>query len=135
MNPPSEVPSSLRFPKRFRLRRRPEFTRTMDNGQKIVTQALVMIAVPSHGPTSRIGFIVSKKVGGSVTRNRVRRRLRELFRQLPARPVGMDIVVIARHHAVSMDFETLRQAMTYAMGKSVKRIVKDAEQKAALKPA
>ena len=47
----------------------------------------------------------------------------------------MDIVVIARHHAVRMDFETLRQAMTYAMGKSVKRIVKDAEQKAALKPA
>jgi ribonuclease P protein component len=107
----------------------------MDSGQKVVTQALVMIAVPSHGPTSRVGFIVSKKVGGSVIRNRVRRRLRELFRQLPARPVGMDIVVIARHNAVKMDFGTLRQAMTYAMSKSVKRLLKDAEQNAVTRPA
>lgn len=118
--------SSFSFPKRFRLRRRPEFTRTMDNGQKIVTQALVMIAVPTQGPASRIGFIVSKKVGGAVTRNRVRRRLRELFRQLPARPVGMDIVVIARPQARAMDYETLRQAMTYALAKATQRIKKDA---------
>lgn len=110
----------------------------MDNGQKVVTQALVMIAVPSQGPTSRIGFIVSKKVGGAVTRNRVRRRLRELFRQLPARPAGVDIVVIARHSATRMDFDTLRQAMTYALNKATTRLKKDAEKDKALsdpKPA
>ncbi len=109
----------------------------MDNGQKVVTQALVMIAVPSQGPTSRIGFIVSKKVGGSVTRNRVRRRLRELFRQLPANPVRMDIVVIARHHAARADFDVLRQAMTYALGKATQRLKKDGEsaEKDKAKPA
>lgn len=99
----------------------------MDNGHKTVTNTLVMIAVPSQGPASRIGFIVSKKVGGAVTRNRVRRRLRELFRQLPARPVGMDIVVIARHSAGRVDFGTLRQAMTYAFGKATQRLKRDAE--------
>ncbi len=99
----------------------------MDNGHKVVTSTLVMMVMPTQGPASRIGFIVSKKVGGSVTRNRVRRRLRELFRQLPARPVGTDIVVIARHTAARADFETLRQAMTYALGKATQRIQRQAD--------
>ncbi len=103
----------------------------MDNGHKVVTTALVMIMMPTQGPASRIGFIVSKKVGGAVTRNRVRRRLRELFRQLPARPVGMDIVVIARHHAARVDFDTLRQAMQYAMGKASQKLQRDAAAKSA----
>ncbi len=126
MNPPSEVPSLFAFPKQHRLRRRPEFTRTMDNGTKIVTPYLVMIGRRSSGPTSRIGFIVSKKVGGAVTRNRVRRRLRELFRTLPDRPLGMDLVVIARAQAVGVEYEVLGQALAFALGKVEQRLQKEA---------
>lgn len=133
MNPPSEAPSSFAFPKQLRLRRRPEFTRTMDNGTKIVTPHLVMIGRPSAGPTTRIGFIVSKKVGGAVTRNRVRRRLRELFRQTPDRPLGMDFVLIARGLAAEAEFEALGQSMRFAMSKVEQRLKKDAAREAQAK--
>ena len=125
MNPPSEVPSLFGFPKQQRLRKRAEFTRTMDNGTKIVTPYLVAIGRRSRGPTSRIGFIVSKKVGGAVTRNRVRRRLRELFRTLPDRPLNMDLVVIARHQAAGADFETIGQALTLALTKVDQRLARE----------
>ena len=98
----------------------------MDNGTKIVTPYLVMIGRRSSGPTSRIGFIVSKKVGGAVTRNRVRRRLRELFRKIPDRPLGMDLVVIARGQAAGAEFEALGQALSFALGKVHQRLEKDA---------
>ncbi|MBC7658633.1 MAG: ribonuclease P protein component [Chitinophagaceae bacterium] len=137
MNPPSEVPSLFAFPKLLRLRKRPEFTRTMDNGTKIVTPYLVMIGRRSSGSaTTRIGFIVSKKVGGAVTRNRVRRRLRELFRTIPDRPLGMDLVVIARGQAAGAEFEALGQAFTFALGKVNQRLEKDAARAlAAAKPS
>ena len=132
MNPPSEVPSLFGFSKQLRLRRRPEFTRTMDNGTKIVTPYLVMIGRRSSGSATRIGFIVSKKVGGAVTRNRVRRRLRELFRKIPDRPLGMDLVVIARGQAAGAEFEALSQALTFALGKVDQRLQKDAARALAL---
>ncbi len=125
MNPPSEAPSSFAFPKQLRLLKRPEFTRTMDNGTKVVTPYLVMLGRRSQGSTSRIGFIVSKKVGGAVTRNRVRRRLRELFRTLPNRPAGLDLVVIARNTAADATFEAIGEALGQALGKVHQRLAKE----------
>lgn len=56
----------------------------------------------------RIGFSVSKRVGGAVVRNRVKRRLREAVRvRLTSLTPGWDIVVSARPAAASAPFETL----------------------------
>lgn len=57
-----------------------------------------MICVLPNGlPFSRFGFSVSKRVGGAVVRNRVRRRVREVVRlQLPAIAAGYDVVFVAR---------------------------------------
>ncbi len=60
------------------------------------------------GPV-RIGFTVSRKVGGAVERNRVRRRLREIVRLAPAhrlRP-GHDYVLIGRRTALAMPFQRM----------------------------
>jgi ribonuclease P protein component len=58
-------------------------------------------------PVARYGFIVSKRVGKAVIRNRVKRRLREIVRLLPLKP-GMDVVFSARPKAALVDFGTLR---------------------------
>lgn len=112
------------FSKQQRLLRRLEYTNTMDNGVKIVTHHLVMIGRRNGGNVSRVGFIVSKKLGGAVTRNRVRRRLRELYRTLPNKPKDLDIVIIARYGAVKADFEALGQTLSYAFGKLEARLAK-----------
>ena len=56
----------------------------------------------------RVGFVVSKAVGGSVVRNRVRRRLRHLVRaHLPALPPGAELVVRALPPAAALDSSEL----------------------------
>jgi ribonuclease P protein component len=110
------------FSKEQRLLRRLEFTRTMDGGTKIVTSHMVVIGRRNDFPLSRIGFIVSKKLGGAVERNRVRRRLRELFRNHPHQPQGLDIVVIARGHAADADFVQLQRSFQEGLDRLLGRL-------------
>ena len=60
---------------------------------------------------NRVGVTVSKKLGKAVVRNRVRRRLREVYRLHESRFLpGWDIVVVARHRAIDADFSELTKA-------------------------
>jgi len=64
---------------------------------------------PSSEGEARAGIITSKRVGGAVVRNKVRRRLRELIRFDRAQfPPGSLIVVIAKSTAAAVGFEELR---------------------------
>lgn len=116
----SSAARPLGFPKEVRLRRRSEFLAVQDKGQKFPAECLLAIALPGPSPEapSRAGFTVSSKVGNAVVRNRIRRRLRELFRmEKSSLPVGLDVVFIARASAAEADLPRLR--------KSFERVVKD----------
>ena len=68
------------------------------------------------GPV-RVGFTVSRKVGGAVERNRVRRRLREVVRLSPPsrmRP-GHDYVLIGRRAALNAPFERIKEEFDRAL--------------------
>jgi ribonuclease P protein component len=68
-------------------------------------------------PVARVGFTVSKKVGNAVARNRVRRRLREIARQVipaQARP-DLDYVLVGRQAALQRDFALMRQDLVEAL--------------------
>ena len=72
---------------------------------------LVLYARPNRSSANRVGITVSKKLGHAVVRNRIRRRLREVYRLnedkfLP----GYDIVVVARSRCISASFQKLTGA-------------------------
>ena len=72
---------------------------------------LVLYARKNRLEANRVGVTVSKKLGGAVVRNRVRRRLREVYRCNEHRfAPGWDIVVVARSRCITADFEKLTNA-------------------------
>ena len=80
---------------------------------------LVLYARKNRTNTNRVGITVSKKLGHAVVRNRVRRRLREIYRlnEHLFQP-GWDIVVVARTKAVHTDFQKLTQAYLFLAEKA-----------------
>ena len=70
-------------------------------------------------PAIRLGLTVSKKVGGAVVRNRMKRRLRALARELlPQCGLGgSDLVLIGRPSGIERDFALLREELRKALGK------------------
>jgi ribonuclease P protein component len=107
---PSHRVANLSFPKARRLTRSAEFAKVRTEGRSVTGKLLVIGVLEIDGDQpARVGFITSKRVGGAVIRNRVRRRLREVFRlhQHEVRS-GVWIVTIARAAAANASFETLK---------------------------
>ncbi len=72
---------------------------------------LVLYARKNRMNTNRVGVTVGKKLGHAVVRNRVRRRLREVYRLNEEQfTPGWDIVVVARSRCIKADFGKLTQA-------------------------
>jgi ribonuclease P protein component len=84
-----------------RLSRSAEFDRVYRQGRSLGNRYLVLYCFPRAGEQqSRLGLSVSRKVGGAVDRNRVKRLLREAFaREAQQLVVGHDVVVVARPEA------------------------------------
>ncbi|MFZ4598265.1 MAG: ribonuclease P protein component [Terrimicrobiaceae bacterium] len=100
----------LKFGKSARLRSGPEFTKVRERG-KSVQGRLIRVArfFDSDSGPARVGIITSRRVGGAVVRNRVRRRIRELVRHWLAEiPAGNWVVIIAKSSAAGASFEDLR---------------------------
>ena len=100
-----------------RLRHRSEFLAAA-SGAKVATPAFVLQARRrDDGGPVRVGFTVSKKVGNSPERNRVRRRLREVVRLAAAVALrdGQDYVLIGRRPALSLPFERLSEDFERAL--------------------
>ena len=80
---------------------------------------LVLYARKNRTDTNRVGITVSKKLGHAVVRNRVRRRLREVYRLNEDKfQSGWDIVVVARTRAIHAEFAQLVEAYMSAAEKA-----------------
>lgn len=95
------------FGKRRRILRRSDYLETYATGRRLVGRWLVFFVRPGSGGASRLGVTVTKKTGCAVVRNRLRRRLRELFRRSLLSNAGLDVVVNVRPGAEGRTFAEL----------------------------
>ena len=99
----------FRFPAVRRLKVSREFERVRKEGRAVRGGLLMLSVLPVDGEKRfRVGLITSRRVGGAVARNRVRRRLREIVRRnQQALKGGIWFVVIARRSAAQTDSAAL----------------------------
>ncbi|NHC38547.1 ribonuclease P protein component [Bacillus sp. MM2020_1] len=111
--------------KELRIKKNKEFQTAFQKGQSFANRQFVIYSLPKEGQDYfRIGLSVSKKIGNAVTRNRIKRYVRqsifELNEQLAS---GNDYVIIARKPAAEMDFFEVKKSLTHVLkvGKVLKK--------------
>ena len=103
----------------YRLRERRDFNRVYAKGRQFRSPEVAVYALARGRETPRFGISVSKKVGGAVERNLVKRRLREACRAAIVEGApALDFVLVARSAALEAEFSLLKQM--------VQRLIKQA---------
>jgi len=97
-----------------RIRRRPEFLRVYEGGQRLRLRLMTVVVLPNGLAASRLGIAATRKLGGAVVRNRAKRLVREVFRKADV-PGGLDIVVIPRRDMLDVEYPSLEAEFRYAL--------------------
>lgn len=96
--------------KNLRLRRNSDFTRVYRSGFRIYHQEFAIFGRKNGKPTNRYGFSLSKKLGNAVTRNRLKRQLREIVRLQEDRfPQGFDFIIMPNPTAIGKTYSELEE--------------------------
>jgi len=100
-----------------RLKKRPEFLCVAKQGQKWVSDSVILQAMPTDADAPRFGYTATKKIGNAVTRNRAKRRLRAAIQDITQRHTihAADIVLIARHNTVTTSWDALIKNITWCL--------------------
>ena len=103
---------SLRFPKNERLLKRGDFVNLNRSGVRHYTAHFVVIHKKNDLGVTRLGITVGKKVGKAVKRNRIKRLIREFFRQNKSDLVqGQDIAIIVKRDANHLNTEKIKDEL------------------------
>ena len=74
------------------------FNRVFDKGKRYHGELLTAVVAKASGP-AKLGIIVNRKYGGAVTRNRIKRKIREAFRTVTEKITGAEFVVMPKEQA------------------------------------
>ena len=119
------APRRFSFPSRLRLRRRAEFQRVMDQGERAGDQRLQVWALPNHLDHARLGLVVGRQHGNAVRRHRIKRILREAFRLSRENlPTGFDLACAPRVGA-TIELPEAIESLTRVAKRLARRVAND----------
>ena len=96
----------------MRLNTKSEFKTVFDNPHKVTQKYFTVLFRRNEKSYTRLGIIVGKRVANrAVTRNRIKRVIREYFRITQERWMGIDVLIIARQHCDTLDNVALREGI------------------------
>ena len=107
-----------RFQPADRLRKRAEFTRVQEKGRRVAGRFVTLLILANDGTAPRLGLIASRKLGPAVSRNRAKRRLRELFRrhrETLGGDASIDIVAIPRRELGTAPYADVESDFLHAL--------------------
>jgi len=110
------------FPAERRIRASQDFVAARKHGRRLQLRHFYIYLLTGSTGRTRLGLTVSRKVGNAVTRNRVKRLVREYFRlHFDKIPAGVDISIVARRSAGALNFTEVSQQLKVLCGLSPDR--------------
>lgn len=105
--------------KAYRIKRNSEFQNILHTGKSFANRELVIYYKEKPNQKHfRIGISVGKRLGNAVTRNRIKRYVRESFLQLEDKILSeYDIIIIARNPAVHMTCNQIKRSLSHLLRK------------------
>src|SRR5690625_3168849 len=105
--------------KKFRIKKNDEFQNIIDTGYSFANREFVIYYKEKSGQSNfRVGISVGKKIGNAVTRNRIKRYIREVLIQLENDIVSnIDFIIIARNPTRMMKLEQFRKSILHLLHK------------------
>lgn len=105
--------------RQYRLRRKSDFQRVRHVGKFHASPLMVLAFLQNELDHSRFGFVVSKRLGKAVRRNKIKRRMREATRlRIPKIKVGFDLIFIARPPMVRASHAEIEQTLEHLLRKA-----------------
>ena len=103
--------------KRQRIKKNEEFQKVFKKGKSFANRQFVIYCLKKEDQTAfRIGLSVGKKVGKAVTRNQIKRYIRQTFLELKDDVrQDMDYVIIARNPAATLDFHETKKSLEHVL--------------------
>ena len=102
----------------LRLRKDSDFKNIYRKGKSLATKTLVFYFIKNDLGYTRVGYSISKKVGKAVTRNRIRRLIKENLKDIPDLKDGYDIIFIGRIPSSESDYKEIGKSIRYLCRKS-----------------
>jgi len=102
----------------LRLRKDSDFKNIYRKGKSLVKKILVFYFIKNDLGYTRVGYSISKKVGKAVTRNRIRRLIKENLKDIPDLKDGYDIIFIGRIPSSESDYKEIGKSIRYLFRKS-----------------
>ncbi len=108
------------LPRGARITEKCEFQRVFSQGEKLWGRLFICYVLMETSAECRLGLVVSRKVGGAVVRNRVKRNIREFFRLNRHRlSPGLQLVVVARMGSAELDGKACSHELERILGKQL----------------
>lgn len=101
--------------KSYRVKREKDFKLIFQSGTSVANRKFVVYSLPKDQTHFRVGLSVSKKLGNAVVRNRIKRRLRHLIKELSPHLVTTDFVIIARKGVEILTYQEMKNNLTHVL--------------------
>lgn len=104
------------------LKHRSQFVAVAKQGDAAFSNSVVLQFLKSGVPESRFGFTVTKKVGGAVVRNKIKRRLKSIIREVLLQDGlyqdGFNYVLVYRQQAIGHSYESVKKDVLFCFKKA-----------------
>lgn len=101
--------------KSYRVKKNQDFQALFDAGKSAANRKFVVYHLPRGQAHYRLGLSVSKRLGNAVTRNRIKRRLRHIVKELENQLETQDFVIICRQGVQELDYQEMKKNLIHVL--------------------